>query len=102
LNPDIEHRKQDVSKRYISNVDTVLDMTAETASVRPHERLIGVTIRVVFGSIGRFLMTLGVLLSLVGYTLTSGIVAGHFGIYGASVFTLGALIRLVWLIRAGT
>jgi hypothetical protein len=76
-------------------------MTAETTSVRSHERLISVIIRVVFGSVGRFLIILGVLLSLVGYTLTSGIVAGHFGIYGASIFTLGALIRLVWLIRAG-
>jgi type IV secretory pathway VirB2 component (pilin) len=63
------------------------------------EKIVQNIIHLLFGSVGRFLILLGVLLLIAGYTLANGMIAGHLGIYGVSVLVLGLFIRLIWFVR---
>lgn len=59
------------------------------------------TAHVLFGSFFRFLIALGIVLLVLGAVVVEGVIAGHFGIYGATAILLGVVGRLIihWKVR---
>lgn len=49
----------------------------------------------VMSSFFRFLIFLGIVFLIVGTTAVDGVIAGHFGIYGATAILIGVVGRLI-------
>lgn len=52
-----------------------------------------------FNSFFRFLLILGIVLTLLGLVLADTVLAGHLGIYGLSALVVGTIGRLFWWMK---